>query len=374
MRTRHNMPLLSEARKPELVKAVKDKLAVEAATRARGERVLLRDPTGRSLISHILERNPDEAFHFTEDSMATYNPPVFGWTHDLVFMQQHAPEVSLYLIHQHWEHRLLGAGNQRTRTILDDAMSRVQEIDRLVTLAYHENRLGNEPRSGQPAGKQRSVLFKFSAPASFRVGVVYHVWAECSVSDLPGFHPFVCRILRCGCTCPIGSGGDCVHLLMLLLIIHFLPRPVGINVSKPCTSLKCAWMDPGQGDTWSVTTPVHNIPFIRLASKKTKKGVVNAASNTGPQAPGGSAVGTSGPRSQQHSYCPAADVAGYRANYNPYADRDKPRIRGEVNDPARVALFRRLLDAAAEANGEPSAMELAFGKRTQGAARRERQD
>ena len=364
MRTRHNMPLLSDGRKDDLLKAVKDKLAVEAAARARGEPVLLRDPTGRSLISYIQECNPDEGFHFVEDSSSTHSLPEFGWTYDLQFIQQNAPEASLYLIHQHWEHRMCGAGGSHTRTILDDALSRVREIDRLVTFAYHENGPGrNEPRSVQRGGGQRSVFFKFSAPASYRQGVVYHVWAECSVSDIPGFHPFLSRILRCGCSCPIGTGADCVHLLMLLMIVHLLPRPSGLSISKPCTSMKCAWMNPGGGDTWSATTPVYSIPFIQQHSKKErsrrKKG---GAASTG----GGPDVHIGGRDStncERDSYHPTFDTSGFRANYNPYADKDKPRIRGAVNAPSRVALFKRVLAAAAKANGEPCAWELAYGTR-----------
>ena len=123
---------------------------------------------------------------------------------------------------------------------------------------------------------ESSVLFKFTCPASYKEKQAYHVWTEARVSSLPGFHPFVCNVDACGCTCPIGSGGDCAHLLMLLLVLHVLPRPEHLNVDKPCTSVKCAWINPGEnGDMYDVTTPIHKIPFTRakivLRGKKKKK-------------------------------------------------------------------------------------------------------
>jgi len=48
------MPLLSEASKPELLKAVKDRPQAESEMRERGDRVLLWDPDGCSLQEHIL--------------------------------------------------------------------------------------------------------------------------------------------------------------------------------------------------------------------------------------------------------------------------------------------------------------------------------
>ena len=416
MRTRHNMPMLSnETRKAPILKAVKEKLAVEAEMKSRGERILLRDPTGRSLVSYVLDQNPDESFHYVEDSVSRYSPPEFGWTFNLPYIQQTAPEVSLHLLYQHWEHRLIGAGGDTTRTILDDAMARVSEIERLVTFGYHENQAANEPQSTVTHGNQRSVLFKFSAPASFRLHTVYHVWVECSVSKIPGFHPFVSQILKCGCSCPIGSGGDCVHLLMLLLIVHFLPRPSTVNVVKPCTSLKCAWINPGGGDIWSVTTPVQYIPFLRQSSKKEKRrehrqraasgtsaqddstttSVGRAQSNTA-GGNGGAATGSGagdgannnstgeggdGPQSNvgetggggvsngPTKYCPATDTAGYRYRWDPHAQRDRRLVFDAVDDPERVGLLRAMLDACNAALGEPCAWDLAHWPRKTNAQR-----
>ena len=63
MRTRH-MPMMSSERPnwQTFARVVQEKLIDEEQQRARGEPIRLRDPSGRSLVSHILRRNPNESW------------------------------------------------------------------------------------------------------------------------------------------------------------------------------------------------------------------------------------------------------------------------------------------------------------------------
>ena len=353
LRTRH-MPMMSRDRPTwrDYAKVVQEKLQQEAEQLARGEPIRLRDPSGRSLVSHILQRNPNEAWTFAADSNRDYDLPADDWTYDMNSIQHRAPAVDMHLLKLHWEHRLFGAGNEGSRTLLDEAFGRVKEIPRLTSFAMHDNPPQRNPELGRA---ETSVLFKFSCPASYKVKDVYHVWTECRVSSLPGFHPFVCAIDACGCTCPIGSGADCVHLLMLLLVLHVMPRPSHLNVSKPCTSIKCAWINPGStGEMYDVTTPIYMIPFTRdkivVRGKKKKKKKAAAAG-----------AGNSSAPSSSRSVRPANDPCGLRALFDP---RPKRFQGGDFrNHPAFIAVEQYLWDVTKnDLGGEPCAAELTWGR------------
>ena len=186
MRTRH-MPMMSSERPngQTYARVVQEKLQDEERQRARGEPIRLRDPSGRSLVSHR-QRRPNESWTFAADSSRDYEVPTTGWNYDLNYIKLRAPAVDMSLIKHHWEHRLFGAGVEGSRTILDDAFGRVKEIPRLTTFTMHESPLQANPELGR---SETSVLFKFSCPASYRQKTVYHVWTEARVSSLPGFHP-----------------------------------------------------------------------------------------------------------------------------------------------------------------------------------------
>ena len=347
MRTRH-MPMMSSERPnwQTFARVVQEKLKDEEDQRARGEPIRLRDPSGKSLVSHIMQRRPDESWAFAADSSRDYKLPTEGWNYDLDDIQLRAPAVDMSLIKHHWEHRLFGTCSDGSRTVLDDAFQRVKEIPRLTTFAMHESPIQSNPELGR---SETSVLFRFSCPASYREKTVYHVWTEARVSTLPGFHPFVCGIDACGCNCPIGSGADCAHLLMLLLVLHVMPRPSHLNLDKPCTSVKCAWINPGRnGDIYDVTSPIYMIPFTRdkivLRGKKKKKAKAAAAAGAASSA-------------SSSTMRPANDPCGLRALFDP---RPK-RLQGcdFRNNPKFLAAQQFLWDTAKnDLGGELCAAEL----------------
>ena len=249
IRTRHGMPLMSDANKDALVQAVKDRLQVEADMLARGDRIMLRDPDGRSLQEHLLSRAPAyQHWHFQESTRDSLQLPCDGWVSNLQDIAAVCPSVDKLLLFSHWEHRL--QGHVSSRTILDDAVSRVSEVLLLHNFAYHPNEEAALPRTSH-GGQQGSCYFRFSAPASQRMEATYNVWVELSVCKLTGSHPFCGKVIRSHCTCPIGSSSSCAHLAMLLIVINRLPRPLALGVEPPCTSKPCAWLRPGGGgDIW----------------------------------------------------------------------------------------------------------------------------
>eukprot|EP00873_Tetraselmis_striata_P035158 jgi/Tetstr1/455422/TSEL_042254.t1 len=128
---------------------------------------------------------------------------------------------------------------ENTRTILDDAFSRVMEMTRLVGFAYHDNTEATMPRTTH-GGSQRSVYFRFMAPASQRMGAAHKCWLECLVAKFPGGHPFATKVVGGGCDCPLGQTTECVHILI--------------------------------GEIYDVRTPLASIPFMRVKHKKSKRG------------------------------------------------------------------------------------------------------
>eukprot|EP00873_Tetraselmis_striata_P020827 jgi/Tetstr1/441091/TSEL_029359.t1 len=128
---------------------------------------------------------------------------------------------------------------ENTRTILDDAFSRVMEMTRLVGFAYHDNTEATTPRTTH-GGSQRSVYFRFMAPASQRMGAAHKCWLECLVAKFPGGHPFATKVVGGGCDCPLGHTTECVHILI--------------------------------GEIYDVRTPLASIPFMRVKHKKSKRG------------------------------------------------------------------------------------------------------
>mmetsp|Transcript_32042 Transcript_32042/g.80918 ORF Transcript_32042/g.80918 Transcript_32042/m.80918 type:complete len:698 (-) Transcript_32042:116-2209(-) len=336
-RTRHGMPLFSGASRSDLVRRVKERQLVEKEMQDKEERVLFRDPHGRSLQDHILSSHPDHAWHFAEatDGEREELLPTEGWVTGIQQIGRDAPTVDQTLLLSHWEHRLhlLNGG---TRTILDDAFSRVAEMQHLPHFAFHPNENATMPRT-RHGGSQRLVCFKFSAPASQRMETTYHLWVECNVSALPGLRPFISRILRCGCTCPLRSSADCVHLLMLMLVILNLPRPWG---EPPCTSLRCAWLNPGNGDTYDVTTPLPFIPFMRTSFTPQR---LRDASG------------------MARRVLPVSDNAGWRYKFNPVPLADRDAVQHGRSTAARVAAREALWEEMQRAlNGDRCAADVAW--------------
>jgi hypothetical protein len=185
-------------------------------------------------------------------------------------------------------------------------------------------------------GAQKSVYFKMSVPASFQMNKSYKVWAECMVARLTGGHPFITKILSGGCECPLGSSVQCVHVLMLMLVVHQLPRPhnLGGAGNVPSTSVLCAWADPGQGDLYDVTTPLSKIPFIRIRMKQRTR---NA-----------------------RRLLQVADTSGWRYQFESLADKDSETLLSSRNDPRRVAARWAVWRAVSQASGGKSAAETAF--------------
>ena len=353
VRTREGMPLLSGWNKPAVMKAVKDKILVEMGMRERGERIPLRDPAGRSLVDHVISTSEENQWHFVEDSADSVQLPVSGWCFAIQDIGAVAPSVDQMLIKQHWEHKLT-PGAKPERSIFDDAFSRVAEVTRLVHFGYHT--LDGVELVPGGSSTDKTVLFKWRAPASWREKVSYTVWAECKVSNLQdGMHPFVCKIKRCGCECPLRHSADCVHLLMLMGVIHTLPRPDDLNIQKPCTSRRCEWLNPGDGDMYSVMTPLYKLPFLRqgmLPGKKKKK----------KQQQGTAVRSTTPAQPRRERYCSARCTEGMRHQFTGLSTKHEVQL-GNVDDPDREGLRERFFAALRNAVGEPSAAEVTWGRK-----------
>ena len=273
--------------------------------------------------------------------------PTQGWLFTVREIGETCPSVDPLLLKQCWEHRWKGAPSAR-RSIFDDALSRVNEVNRLVHFGYHTLQ-DVEWQAADNTNRQRTVLFKWRAPASYRDKIAYQVWAEMSVSNLPGLHPFCCKIVRSGCECPCRDSADCVHLLMLMMVIHTLPRPDSLGIQKPCTSRRCEWIDPGNGDTYNVMTPLPRIPFLRdsmLSKKRRGKAGIRVGNNGAKNKAFSSARCTEGMR---HEFCPLATV-----HQEALQDRD---------NHVRVAARERFFSVQRKAIGEPCAAEVTWGQK-----------
>ena len=231
---------------------------------------MLRDPTGRSLHRNLLERPHGSLWHFPSEPGDDLVMPNEGWVTGRADIAAAAPFMERQVIYDHWQRYALEV-SPTTRSILDDAYQRVIESDRLLGFGYHPNEDAQLPRTAH-GGTQRSVYFRFRAPASQSIDKSYKCWIECLTACFPNSHPFVTKVIRGGCECPLGQSAECVHILMCALTVHLLPRPAHIlgASSQPTTSVLCAWADPGKGAVYDVTTPLACIPFIRV-KMKTKK-------------------------------------------------------------------------------------------------------
>jgi len=236
---------------------------------------------------------------------------------------------------------------ENTRCLLDDAYSRVLEMNRLQGFGYHPNNEATIPRT-QHGGMQQSVYFRFRAPASQRADKSYKCWMECMTAKFPSSHPFVTKIIGAGCDCPLGMTGECVHVLMCAFTVHLLPRPVHIvgAIQQPTTSVLCAWADPGKGETYDVTTSLAHIPFMRVKMKKR-----NSHARTG----------SASENNSSRRVLQVAETDGWRNKFISISDKDMERLSDSRNHPARVAARHALWRAAKRAQGAMCAAESAFG-------------
>ena len=81
-------------------------------------------------------------------------------------------------------------------------------------------------------------------------------WSSLCLVYLPGAKPILVKVLRSGCGCAIETAKDCAHKLLLMLVIHKLT--VLLDLVTPCTSLPCAWINPGHGVTYDVKAATQN--------------------------------------------------------------------------------------------------------------------
>ena len=150
---------LSNANKETLVQAVENRMEVGESIEARGDRVLLRDPAGRSLQAIILELHPEQNWHFSEDTPGRYPLPTEGWISDREQIQREAPLVDAIIWYMHWEHTLRQDGNLG---FLDYAWQRVKEMPKLVDFEYHPAPPGQTPYGS----RQARCMFRVKVPAS----------------------------------------------------------------------------------------------------------------------------------------------------------------------------------------------------------------
>ena len=141
------------------------------------------------------------------------------------------------------------------------AWQRVKEMPKLVDFEYHPAPSGQTPYGS----RQARCMFRVKVPASMR-SASHLVWMEATSTAMRGLRPRVSSFIRARCTCAIGSSATCVHLAMLIMIVHNLPRP-DVNGSRaegiPVTSQLCAWNRPGGGEIYDVTKPLSRLPFLR---------------------------------------------------------------------------------------------------------------
>ena len=337
--TRHGLGDMgmSTARKEDLVHVIEQRMEVEAAMEDRGDMILLRDPDGRSLQRIILDLHPAEHWHFPEVTHGV-QLPVEGWISELEVIKETAPLMDPLVWVMHWSHtRVTSAPG--SRTLLDDAYQRVKEMPQLLEFAYHPSGLpGPDPFGG---GQQR-CLFRGRMPASMR-STSHLVWMEASVVRLRGLRPRVHALSRARCTCAIGTSCTCVHLAMLMMIVHNLPRPfgrAGETEGAPVTSRLCRWNQPGEGEMYPVNRPLAYLPFVR----ESHLSMHDAEDST-----------------TRVVQCSSSD--GFRMRYDPRADKDKEPITDPATHAARQARRQRLWDLIAEAEGEMCAAEVTYGIR-----------
>jgi len=105
----------------------------------------------------------------------------------------------------HWEHRL----SMQPVNVHQDCPGRrrgttwVSEILLLPNFQYHRFEEAPLPWSAHGGAQQSVILYRFSVPASFRQGQIYHVCVELLVSWLTGSHPFCSKVIsRLGAAAP----------------------------------------------------------------------------------------------------------------------------------------------------------------------------
>ncbi len=96
------------------------------------------------------------------------------------------------------------------------------------------------------------------------------------------------------------------------------------------------WLNPGQGVTYGVTTPLPFIPFMRERMEPT-----------------GGAFGN------RRVICVSSD-AGWRYRFDPVASNDKALVANR-DTPEREAARQKLWDVARAAIGRPCAAEATWG-------------
>ena len=372
--TRAGMTMQSSSTRAQIVKVVQARIQLETDMKARGEAVLLRDPRGISMHRHLQQMNPQALWHFPSEQGTSGTLPQDGWLQGREQVATQAPFIEKQVIFHHWERFLTNVGDD-TRNIIDDAYSRVLEMNNLIGFGYHPNTTAVMPRT-RHGGNQKSVYFRMRVPASQQMAQAYSCWIECLTAKFRGSHPFVTKICGGGCQCPVGSSTQCVHVCMCAIVVHLFPRPQEINGGKamPVTSFLCAWADPGGGDTFDVTTPLANIPFIRVRMKTRQNKAIQQCSDSASQ--GSGCVGSSSTTRRLLQVCvyldsynlmltddprmQVSDNAGWRNKFIALADKDFETLDSTRSDPRRVAKRHALWRAIRQAQGTASAAETAF--------------
>ena len=215
---------LSNANKETLVQAVENRMEVEESIEARGDRVLLRDPAGRSLQAIILELHPEQNWHFLEDTPGRYPLPTEGWISDREQIQREAPLVDAIIWYMHWEHTLRQDGNLG---FLDYAWQRVKEMPKLVDFEYHPAPPGQTPYGS----RQARCMFRVKVPASMR-SASHMVWMEATSTAMRGLRPRVSSFIRARCTC-----ASSLCLIIHSVPHHFLLLPCDLQIEHGARSL-----------------------------------------------------------------------------------------------------------------------------------------
>ena len=320
LKTRHGMwdIGLSSATRAELLDVVKKQQEKETELEERGEDIHLRDPSGRSLEQIVLGMHPTEGWHFpsvTEEIQL----PTAGWITEPDVIKRDAPAVSDLVWLQHWQH-VVTTGRNSSRGLLEDASSRCKEMTRLLEFAYHPN-----PELPQIHGSgQETVLFRLFIPASLN-SRNHLAWVEVSVCRIPGLPAASQTVVRGRCSCAIGSTSRCVHIAILLMVVHNLPREGEMAEVEPVTSRLCRWNHPGEGPMYDVTKPLSMLPFL----KESKESRARASRGEPAQK---RVAQCSSDNSHRSRYIPLAmkDVEKLKDGMNPMRCRKRMRFLGVV--------------------------------------------
>ena len=239
-----------DARMPVAMECAAQLLETEKKRIADGQRVKIRDPDGKSLISFplcqeiLLDTNNDDSIQLPSDRV-----PIS----DKTTIEEQFPCMRQHVMHEHF-----GA---KANTALS-YKAYIHGFQRI----FNRQQLQMEYWPPTEATDMTAYI-KMRVPPSMKNGdnIIYNAWAELAVMRGSEFD-IVVSVIKAGCSagvCKAAAGGKCIHTGAMLWAFILLLRPKDHLIPTECTSRLCAWNKPSTGPCYNFLVPLGEIPFTK---------------------------------------------------------------------------------------------------------------